>query len=73
VVPLKLVALLGLTITFLAVLVLILIFIDKLFLHYFDFSNLAIVVVLNTILNGIVLMSLGLIAIYIARIHEETL
>jgi hypothetical protein len=29
--------------------------------------------VLNTILNGIVLMSLGLIAIYIARIHEETL
>lgn len=71
--PLKLVGYLWFFITLVSSLLLFVIFIDKLILHRFDFSNLAIVVVLNTILIWIVLISLWLIALYVARIHEEVL
>lgn len=71
--PLKLVWYLGFFITFFSSLLLVLILWDKLFLNFFQFSNIAIVIVLNTILIGVVLMSLWLIALYIWKIHEEVL
>ncbi len=71
--PLKFVWYLWLFITFISSWLLLLILVDKLILHRLDFSNLAIVVVLNTILMWIVLISLWLIALYVARIHEEVL
>lgn len=71
--PLKLVGYLWFFITFVSWLLLVVIIFDKLFFNIFQFSNLAIVVVLNTILMWIMMMSLGLIALYIARIHEEVL
>lgn len=37
------------------------------------FTSLAIVVVINTFLNGIVLMSIGLVALYIGSIHTEVI
>ncbi len=46
-------------------------FLDKVGMVHFGFSNIGIIIVLNTILIGIVLMSLGLIGLYIANIHEE--
>jgi polyisoprenyl-phosphate glycosyltransferase len=49
-------------------------FVNKYFLgdpFYFDFSGPAMLAVLNSFLVGIVLCSLGLIALYIANIHGE--
>ena len=71
--PLKLVWYLGSFITVISTLLLIIVIFDKLTISLFSFSNLAIVVVLNTILMWIVMMSLGLIALYIWKIHEEVL
>jgi dolichol-phosphate mannosyltransferase len=46
---------------------------DKLLNNTFGFSNLSIIVVMNTFLMWIVLISLGFIAHYIGKIHEEVL
>ncbi len=70
--PLKLVAIVGMLITFFA-------FFGILFIlcHYFffanawGFTNLGLFTLVNTFFIGIMMMSLGLIAIYIANIHEE--
>ena len=69
--PLKLVGILGLLITFGGISILGVIILDRFGFFHFGFSNLAIIVVINTILTGIMLMSLGLIALYIANIHDE--
>lgn len=53
--------------------ILVLQLLDKLGLAKFGFTNLGIVVVVNTIMIGVVLMSLGLIGLYIANIHEEVI
>jgi hypothetical protein len=45
--------------------------IDKLTIDRFSFSNIAALLLINMALVGLVLMALGLIALYIARIHEE--
>lgn len=69
--PLKLVWYLGFFLTFFWTIMFIFMITDKLLYDKFSFSNLAIILIVNTILIWIVLMSLGLIALYIARIHEE--
>lgn len=69
--PLKLVGYLGVIIILGSIAMFFLMISDMLFDLGFDFTNLALVVVMNTLLIGIVLMSLWLIAMYIANIHEE--
>lgn len=71
VLPLKLVGYLWVIMTFFSSLLFIFVIIDKFTIDKFSFSNIAAIMLINTTLIGIVLMSLGLIALYIARIHEE--
>jgi len=71
--PLKLVWYLWIIITFISSILFILIIVDKFIYTFLNFSNLAIVVVLNTILMWIMMSSLGLLALYIWKIHEEVL
>jgi polyisoprenyl-phosphate glycosyltransferase len=46
---------------------------NYIFLHKLDYSPLAIIVVANTFLIGLVLMSIGLVALYIGSIHTEVI
>jgi glycosyltransferase involved in cell wall biosynthesis len=69
--PLKLVGKLGGLITTLSFLMMIVIVVDKLTVDHFGFTNLGFMVMANTFFVGILMISLGLIAIYIAQIHEE--
>ena len=71
--PLKLVGYMGFLIVIAGGITLFFQLIDKLGITSFGFSNIGIVIVINTIMVGIVLMSLGLIGIYIANIHEEVI
>lgn len=71
--PLKLVWYMGLFLTSMSFIILIVQILDKLQIFHFWFTNLGIVIVLNTIMIGIVLMSLWLIGLYIANIHEEVI
>lgn len=71
--PLKLVGYIGLLIVSTGCITLFFQFIDKLGITHYWFSNIGIVIVINTIMVGVVLMSLGLIGIYIANIHEEVI
>ena len=71
--PLKLVGYLWSIITFLSTMLFFIIIFDKLLFNIFQFSNIAIVVVFNTVLMWIVMISLWLIALYIGKIHEEVL
>lgn len=69
--PLKIAGYLGIIITSFSFFVLIVMLIVRFFIDHLFFTSLAFVVVMNTLLMGIVLISLGLIALYIARIHDE--
>lgn len=69
--PLKLVGYLGFFMTFVSSLLFLFVIIDKLTIDTFAFSNIAALLLINMALVWIVLMALGLIALYIARIHEE--
>jgi len=69
--PLKIAGYLGIIITFSSIIFLSIMLAIKWFVNPVMFSSLAFVVVLNTLLIGIVLICLGLIALYIARIHDE--
>ncbi len=71
--PLKLVWYLWLLVTIFSSILLFVMILDKLKVFNFNFTNLGIVVVFNTLFIWIVLMSLWLIALYIARIHEEVI
>lgn len=71
--PLKLVWYLWTIITIFSVIMFSIIIIDRLFNDYFWFSNLSLVMILNTTLMWIVLVSLWFIAHYIWKIHEEVL
>lgn len=71
--PLKFVGYIGFIITSLGSIVLILQILDKIGAIHLSFSNLGIVIVINTIMIGVVLISLGLIGLYIANIHEEVI
>lgn len=71
--PLRLAAYLGGVITLFSGLLLIRMLIAYLFSSAVIFTPLAIVVVINTFLMGIVLMSIGLLGFYIGTIHTEVI
>jgi dolichol-phosphate mannosyltransferase len=71
--PLKVTAYLGLAISLASSVLLIWMFLARFFFAPDLFTPLAIVVVINTFLNGIVLMAIGLVALYIGTIHTEVI
>ncbi len=71
--PLRITGYLGALISFVSVLLMLLMLADRVLLHKIGFSSLALVVVANTFFIGIVLMALGLMAIYIGAIHSEVI
>ena len=71
--PLRLAGYLGILITVTSGLLLILMFSSYLFEDQTAFTPLAIVVVANTFLMGIVLMAIGLVALYVGTIHTEVI
>jgi dolichol-phosphate mannosyltransferase len=72
-IPLKMASYLGILITSCSFLLLIIMIVNKIFNNFWlVFSPLSFVIVANTLLIGIVLICLGFIALYIARIHDET-
>ncbi len=71
--PLKITTYLGLVITICSGLLLLFMLSAKFYFSPHLFTSLAFVVVTNTLLNGIVLMSIGLVAIYIGTIHTEVI
>ncbi len=71
--PLKLTGYLGVFISMVSGLLLAWMLITRLFFNHDMFSSLAFVVVANTLLIGIVLMSIGLVALYIGHIHTEVI
>jgi polyisoprenyl-phosphate glycosyltransferase len=71
--PLKITGYLGLIITIASALLFIWMILNYLFLNLGGYSALAIVVVANTFLIGLVLMAIGLVAIYVGNIHTEVI
>lgn len=69
--PLKIAGYLGMIITFLSGILGIFIFISKYIMNSSDYSGSAILAVVILFLVGIILICLGLIALYIANIHSE--
>lgn len=69
--PLRITGYLGLLITSLSGLLLLWMFASYLFNWTYNYTPLAMVVVANTFLIGIVLVALGLVALYIGNIHTE--
>ena len=69
--PLKIAGYIGMIITFLSGVLGIFIFVTRYITHNLEFSGPAILAVINLFLIGIVLVCLGLIALYIANIHLE--
>jgi len=69
--PLRITGYLGLLITTLSGLLLLWMFASYLFNWSYNYTPLAMVVVVNTFLIGIVLIALGLVALYIGNIHIE--
>lgn len=69
--PLKIAGFIGVIITFFSGILLLIAFPTRFIFQSQFFSSLAIVVVINTFLIGIVLICLGLIALYIGNIHNE--
>ena len=69
--PLRLAGYLGVFISTISGLLFIWMFINYLVLNIWIYTPLAIVVVINTFLIGIVLMALGLVALYVGIIHTE--
>jgi glycosyltransferase involved in cell wall biosynthesis len=71
--PLKIAGYLGLIITTFSGFLLIIMFISRFFKEWWVFTPLAILATINIFLVGIVLISLGFVALYIARIHSEVI
>lgn len=70
--PLKLVWIFGLLVIIASSLSIAFALIDMIFLHKFGITNLGLFTAFNTLLIGIVMFALGIIAYYIATIHKET-
>ena len=70
-VPLKIGGYLGLLITFLSGFLLVLMTFDRLFFKLGNFTNLSFVLVANTFFVGVILIVLGLIALYVGNINTE--
>jgi len=45
--------------------------VDRLFWHFGNFTNLSFVLVVNTFFMGVVLVAVGLIALYVGNINTE--
>lgn len=71
--PLKLTGYLGVLISLVSGLLLAWMLITRFFFNPATFTTLAFVVVANTLLIGIVLMAIGLVALYIGHIHTEVI
>jgi len=71
--PLKIAGYLGLIITTFSGLLLIVMFVSQFFKDWWVFTPLAILATINIFLVGMVLISLGFVALYIARIHSEVI
>ena len=71
--PLRIAGYLGVAITSISSLILIWMLIDRLIGGKLAFTSLAIIVVANTFLMGIVLIAIGLVALYIGNIHTEVI
>ena len=71
--PLRITGRIGVLITLLSGGLLSWMLLNYIFLQKLDYSPLAIIVVANTFLIGLVLMSIGLVALYIGSIHTEVI
>ena len=71
--PLKITGYLGVFITSLSGILLIWMLINYFFISFWVYTPIAIVVVANTFLMGLVLVSIGLVAIYVGKIHTEAI
>ncbi len=71
--PLKMAGYFGVMITMLSGALLVVMFISEFFSKWWVFTPLAILATVNIFLVGIVLISLGFVALYIARIHNEVI
>ena len=71
--PLRLTGYLGLLITMISSLLLVWMLANFLIKSQFQYTALAMVVVANTFLIGIVLMAIGLVALYVGNIHTEVI
>lgn len=71
--PLKMAGYFGVMITMLSGALLVVMFISEFFSKWWVFTPLAILATINIFLVGIVLISLGFVALYIARIHNEVI
>jgi dolichol-phosphate mannosyltransferase len=71
--PLRIAGYLGIIITSISALILIWMLIDRMLGSKLAFTSLAIVVMANTFLMGIVLIAIGLVALYIGNIHTEVI
>lgn len=69
--PLRFAGYLGVCISFSSLSLLIWMVSDRFIFQKMQFSSIAILVVFNTLLFGVVLMSIGLVALYIGTIHTE--
>ncbi len=73
IIPLKLAAYLGLFISAVSIILLLIMIIVRFILKSPFFSSISFVVVGNTLLIGVVLVCLGLLALYIGQIHSEVI
>lgn len=71
--PLRMAGYMGIVITTISGILLLVMFINRWFFDPTLFTSIAILATGNTFLIGIVLISLGFIALYIARIHNEVI
>lgn len=71
--PLRLAGYLGTFITFVSFILLCVMMVFKFILHSEMFSSISFVIVTNTFVLGIVLLALGIIAMYIGQIHAEVI
>ncbi len=69
--PLKVAGYMGVLITAVFGLLLACMVVDKLTINCMNFSSISFVIVINSLLSGLVLSCLGLVALYIGNIHTE--
>ncbi|MBQ2315013.1 MAG: glycosyltransferase family 2 protein [Treponema sp.] len=71
--PLKVVGYLGVTVTLVSTVLLAFMILQNFILHTGLFSSIAFVIVANTLVLGVVLIALGLMALYVGQIHDEVI
>ena len=71
--PLRLIGYLGVLVTLWSFLLLIIMFIDRFVYRFLFFGNVIIAVAINIFLIGIMMIGMGLLALYVERIHNEVI